>query len=64
MDLLLVTPEEKRKIHEYYNVDEKQIKEDVMMIKSWKEKQPHLPDILTGEIFLFFTPFQMTFYFR
>ncbi|CAH1377278.1 unnamed protein product [Tenebrio molitor] len=50
MDLLLVTPEEKRKIHEYYNVDEKQIKEDVMMIKSWKEKQPHLPDILTDDL--------------
>jgi hypothetical protein len=23
MDMLLVTPEEKKKIHEYYNVDEK-----------------------------------------
>jgi hypothetical protein len=54
MDLLLVTPEEKKKIHEYYNVDEKQIKEDVMMIKSWKEKQPHLPDTLTGEDFFSF----------
>ncbi|KAJ3625125.1 hypothetical protein MTP99_018688 [Tenebrio molitor] len=37
MDMLLVTPEEKKKIHEYYNVDEKQIKEDIELIKTWKE---------------------------
>jgi hypothetical protein len=38
MDMLLVTPEEKKKIHECYNVDEKQIKEDIELIKMWKEK--------------------------
>ncbi|KAH0818506.1 hypothetical protein GEV33_004285 [Tenebrio molitor] len=57
MDMLHVTPEEKKKIHEYYNVDEKQIKEDIELIKTWKEKDidPNhyeLVDIVRGTIIL------------
>jgi hypothetical protein len=48
MDLLMVTPDEKKRIREYYNLSEDQIKEDVERIKSWKEKQPHLPYDVTG----------------
>ncbi|XP_068915296.1 retinol-binding protein pinta-like [Tenebrio molitor] len=49
MDLLMVTPDEKKRIREYYNLSEDQIKEDVERIKSWKEKQPHLPYDVTDE---------------
>jgi hypothetical protein len=48
MDMLMVTAEEKKKVREYYNLSEDQIKEDVERIKTWKEKQAHLPYDITG----------------
>jgi hypothetical protein len=48
MDLLAVTPEEKKKIRDYFNLNEDEIKRDVTIIKEWKEKQPHLPYDMTG----------------
>jgi hypothetical protein len=48
MDMLMVTAEEKKKVREYYNVSEDQIKEDVERIKTWKDKQAHLSYDITG----------------
>jgi hypothetical protein len=49
MDMLMVTAEEKKKVREYYNVSEDQIKEDVERIKTWKDKQAHLSYDITDD---------------
>ncbi|KAJ3646638.1 hypothetical protein Zmor_024216 [Zophobas morio] len=47
--LLVVTSEDKKQILKYYNVTENNIKEDVAIIQTWKEKQPHLPPTLSDD---------------
>ena len=50
MNLFPVTEEEKKEILKQYNITETQIKENVEIIKEWKEKVPHLPATITGLI--------------
>ncbi|KAJ3643781.1 hypothetical protein Zmor_026469 [Zophobas morio] len=49
MDLLSISSNEKAEILEHYNVSEAQIKADVELIKSWKQKQPHLPENISDD---------------
>ncbi|KAJ3643782.1 hypothetical protein Zmor_026470 [Zophobas morio] len=44
MDLLSISCNERAEILKHYGVSEEQVKEDVELIKSWKQKQPHLPE--------------------
>ncbi|KAJ3643791.1 hypothetical protein Zmor_026479 [Zophobas morio] len=49
MNLFPVTEEEKKEILKQYNITEPQIKENVEIIKEWKEKVPHLPATITDD---------------
>ena len=48
MDLLSISSNERAEILKHYDVSEAQVKEDVELIKSWKQKQPHLPENISG----------------
>ena len=48
MDLLSISSNERAEILKHYDISEAQVKEDVELIKSWKQKQPHLPENISG----------------
>ncbi|KAJ3643788.1 hypothetical protein Zmor_026476 [Zophobas morio] len=49
MDLLAISSNERAEILKHYDVSEAQVKEDVELIKSWKQKQPHLPENISDD---------------
>ena len=48
MELLSISSNERAEILKHYDVSEAQVTEDVEIIKSWKQKQPHLPENISG----------------